>query len=83
MLWYHDARMFTGHFPMTGVQIMSTFMSSLQIRNKGKENNLPTKAVRVVLLPVLIISVFQQALKRFMARGGKRMHICGHTRHKI
>lgn len=39
MLWYHDARMFTGHCPMTGVQIMSTtFMSSPQIRNRGKEN---------------------------------------------
>lgn len=33
--------MFTGHCPLTGVQIMSTtFTSSLQIRNKGKENNI-------------------------------------------
>jgi hypothetical protein len=57
--------------------------SSDKEQGERKYYNLPTKVVRVVLVPVLTISVFQEALKRFMARGGKRMHICGHTRQKI
>ena len=45
--------------------------SSDKEQGERKYYNLPTKIVRVVLVPVLTISVFQEVLKRFMARGGK------------
>jgi hypothetical protein len=65
------------------------YVYSIYLKSSDKEQgerkyyNLPTKVVHVILVPVLTNSLFQEALKRFMARGGKRMHICGHTGQKI
>jgi hypothetical protein len=78
MLWYHDARMFTGHCPLTGVQIMSTtFMSSLQIRNKGKEDTVTFPWRSCVLY--LYLSLSSQNFKKHWSDScpvvEKRMHI--------